>query len=89
MKEMNGCEKDSILGERWIIEQYRLKRCPIKEVTQEGLEYLEAYKFYKNGVLPIAGGWLNQTQSFTEAVMLIDAEIIKIKGMMNKERKNG
>ena len=87
MKEINGCEKDSTVGERWIIGQYQLKRCPIKEVTSEGLEYLEAYKFYKNGVLPMQGGWLNQSQSFIEAIRIIEIETVKVEKEIQKANK--
>ena len=78
MKIINGCEEDSSIGEKWLVSNYKLKRCPIKEITQEGLEYLEAYRFYKNGVLPLPGGWLNQAQTFITAMKLIETEIHNI-----------
>lgn len=87
MKEINGCDKDSPIPDRWIIRDYRLKRCPMKEVTSEGLEYLRAYKFYKNGVLPAQGGWLNQTNTFIQAVEIIDTEIGKIEALVRKEHQ--
>lgn len=87
MKAINGCDVDSTMGERWIIGDYKLKRCPLKEVTPEGLEYFEAYKFYKNGVLPMAGGWLDQAQSFIEAVRVIETEVGKIERLKNKEQQ--
>ena len=70
------------MGERWEIGGYKLKRCPIKSITHEGLQYIEAYKFYKNGILPMPGGWLNQSRVFVEAVDLIEKEINAI------EKKN-
>lgn len=87
MKEINGCDKDSTIPDRWVIGQYKLNRCPLKEITSEGLEYLEAYKFYKNGVLPMPGGWLNQAQTFIQAIGIIETEIGKIEGKMLKEQK--
>ncbi len=88
MKDIYGCDRDSTMGERWIIGDYKFNRCPIKEVTSEGLEYLEAYKFYKNGVLPMQSGWLNQAQTFIQAIRIIEIEIGKIEKLMNKEKNN-
>ncbi len=78
MKAINGCEKDSTMGERWIIGDYRLKRCPVKEMTHDGLIYLQAYKFYKQGQLPCVDGWLDQTNTFVEAVQVIDGVVAEI-----------
>ena len=87
MKEGYGCERDSNMGERWTIGQYKLKRCPLKEITQEGLEYIQAYKFYKNGLLPIPGGWINQAQPFIEAMGIIETEVTKADNQIIKERQ--
>ena len=73
------------MGQRWEIGRYKLKRCPIKERTQEGLEYLESYKFYKIGKLPMQGGWLDQTQTFIEAMRIIDKEVLDIEKLQIKE----
>ena len=85
VKIINGCEQDSTMGERWEIGEYKLKRCPIKEITQEGLEYLEAYRFYKQGQLPMQGGWLDQTNTFVEMVGILDKEITKIEKETRKQ----
>jgi hypothetical protein len=74
---MNGCEVDSTMGERWEIGNYKLKRCPLKVMTQEGLEFLEAYRFYKQGQLPCGGGWMDQAQTFIEAVGIIEEEVAR------------
>jgi len=84
VKVINGCEQDSTMGERWIIGEYKSKRCPVKEITQEGLEYLQAYRFYKQGQLPTKGGWLDQTNTFVEAVTLIDEEVAKVERLAQK-----
>jgi len=87
MKEIYGCEKDSTVGDKWEIGEYKLKRCPLKVITQDGLEYLEAYRFYKNGVLPMQGGWTDQAQTFVEAMGIIDKEIAKIDNNKRKEQQ--
>lgn len=50
----------------------------MKEITQEGLEYLEAYKFYKQGFFPINSGWLNQSKILLDAIEVMDVEYAKI-----------
>lgn len=87
MKEINGCERDSNLGVRWEISNYKFSRCPLKEITQDGLEYLEAYRFYKNGILPIDGGWLDQSQCFVDAMGIIDIEVAKVENKRTKEQQ--
>lgn len=87
MKEINGCETDSTLGERWIIGEYKLKRCPLKELTNTSDEYFEAYKFFKNGILPMQGGWLDQAKPFLDAMKLIDSELQKVENQIKKEQR--
>lgn len=85
-KAFNGCEKNSQIPDRWEVGEYKLNRCPLKELTPEGLEYLEAYKFYKNGILPMPGGWLNQTNTLIDAIKIIDREIENISKERAKEK---
>ena len=87
MKAMNGCEEDSTMGERWIIGDYKLKRCPMKVLTEDGLSYLDAYKFYKQGILPCDGGWMNQPISFIEAMKEIDSIILDIEKEAQKNKR--
>jgi hypothetical protein len=58
----------------------------LKVLTQEGLEYLQAYKFYKQGQLPCKGGWLDQTQTFVEATGIIDAVVNEIEIESQKQK---
>ena len=87
VKEINGCEKDSTMGERWEVGSYKLTRCPLKILTIEGMEYMEAYRFYKNGILPMSGGWLDQAQTFIEVIGIIEAEIGKVEKEMQKAKQ--
>ena len=75
-----------MMGERWEIGPYKLRRCPIKEMTQEGLDYLQAYKFYKQGQLPCAGGWMDHTNTLIQAFNVIEGEIAKIEKEIAKKR---
>jgi hypothetical protein len=76
LKIINGCEKDCN-QERWRIREWTWTRCPLKIVTNQSVEYLNAYKLYKNGLLPMSGGWMSQAQSFIEAIGIIEMEIGK------------
>jgi len=77
-KKFNGCEEDSYIPERWRIKEWVWQRCPVKLITKKTIEYLKAYRFYKNGILPCAGGWMSQAQSFIEAVEVIEDNILKL-----------
>lgn len=48
---------------------------------------MEAYKFYKKGILPMSGGWLNQAQPFIEAIRIIDIEVEEMHEQINKEQR--
>lgn len=37
-----------------------------------------AYREYKNGFLPVPGGWLDQTMIFGDAMQTIDSAMSKI-----------
>jgi len=39
---------------------------------------MRAYSMLRgHGILPVAGGWLDQTQQFIDAVALVDVEVAR------------
>lgn len=44
-------------------------------VTQDSGQCITAYNFYKNGVMPRPGGWMDQSAKFIDAVQVIDGEV--------------
>lgn len=88
-KILNGCEEDSYEPERWKIGEWTWQRCPVRLITKETVEYLKAYKFYKNGLLPITGGWMMQAQSFVEAIGIIETEVTRVEKQIEKSKVNG
>ena len=45
---------------------------------------MRAYLYYKDGYLPAAGGWMDQSAKFIEAMEIIETEIENVK----KEKEN-
>lgn len=73
------------MGERWECGNYKLSRCPVKVMTQEGLEYLEAYRFYKQGAFSGGNDWMMWSQTLRESIVIIDNEVAKIEREIQKK----
>lgn len=78
MKIDRGCVADSPIPDRWQIGDHKFQRCPKKEVSADIQVFIIAYNFFKQGILPNAGGWLNQSHKFLQAVQFIDAEVAEL-----------
>lgn len=89
VKAINGCETDSTMGERWEIGPYKSSRCPIKEITSDGLEYMTAYRFYKQGQFPCVGGWMDQSKALLDAIQTIDEQVALIERQVQKQTTQG
>lgn len=46
----------------------RLTRCPTYYLTYDVMRMYDAYRWYREGHLPVQGGFLDQTAQFVEAV---------------------
>lgn len=77
-------DKDHPLKKRWQIGEQFFRRCPISTIDKNVYLWITAYNLFKNGILPNAGGWLDQSTKFVDVICFIDSEIMK----HNKE-KNG
>jgi hypothetical protein len=66
---MRGCNQDI---SSVTIGGYSLTRCPLKYVTQLEWMYLDAYVYFAKGILPNAGGWLEQPVKFGMVMQIID-----------------
>lgn len=67
--EGDGCDPCRRKGKVKII------ACP-RAAVADVAPLLRAYQILrKHGILPVGGGWLDQTQQFLNAVALIDTEI--------------
>lgn len=69
-----GCLEDSPIPGRWQIGDFVLERCPLSMISQESCWYIRAYNFMEKGVMPISGGWMEQSNKFVEGMSLIMCE---------------
>ena len=74
----SGCEKDSPIPGVWKLYDWEFQRCPLKLITPQSAAYLRACTFFEKGYLPNAGGWIEQSNKFIEAMEIVEREIIKI-----------
>ena len=77
-REDHGYEKDSPIPKRWSVGEYSFQRCPLRVVTKQSKEYIEAYKLFKMGYLPRGGGWIHESQKFLDAMNVIETEVHKL-----------
>jgi hypothetical protein len=77
-------DKDHPIKKRWQIGDDYYNRCPHSTVPRETWYWLKAYQFFKQGILPTSGGWLDQTNKFNEIMLFIDGQILK-----HKKEQNG
>lgn len=80
LQRVRGCKG----SKRRILEGFEINQCPLKYVTPIQLVQIEAYRQYKNGFLPEAGGWMAQTMKFIELMSFIDSTY---EGMEQRERE--
>lgn len=53
-----------------------LSRCPVRSLTSAMSQVARAYRFKsQGGLLPVSGGWLDQSATLIEALDLLDREI--------------
>lgn len=73
------------------IEDEKYFRCPLKLITPVSWEYMRAFSLYQKGILPNAQGWLNESQKFIDAMVIIENEIKRseIESVENKRVNHG
>ena len=55
-----------------VIGGYGFRRCPARIVTRETADALRFAAFARRGLLPLAGGLLDQCETFVRAMEIID-----------------
>jgi len=77
-KVERGCVEDSPIPDKWQIDDWKFRRCPIKLITQQSYKYIEVYELYEKGVMPYGDGWLQHSTKFIDAMKIIQREVFKI-----------
>jgi len=78
LKVERGCTADSNIPARWDIDGDTYDRCPMSQLTQQTHDYLQAYQFFKMGIMPQGGGWLVESPKFLQAMILLEQEFRKM-----------
>ena len=79
-------DKDYPVPNRWVIDKYEFNRCPKSNIDQDAYTWIRAYNLYKSGVMPNAGGWLDQTDKFISIMLFIDSKIESYKRENNGKK---
>lgn len=80
-----NCEHCDGKGEEDVFE------CPIQLLARNGAntdwqQLLVAYGRYKNNMLPVAGGWLDQSVTFLKAMEIIDQEVAEWRASQQRKK---
>ena len=65
---------------QWDIDGEEFNVCPKGLVTWESIDWLRYHSHYEKGFLPVAGGMMNQTAQFVEAMEIIDSTLVRLNG---------
>jgi len=63
---------DHPIKNRWTIGEYEFSRCPKTYVDSEFYEWFTLYDLFKKGIMPVEGGFYNQSNKFVQIVTYID-----------------
>lgn len=58
---------------------YEVTSCPKEQITDDVWRFVRFMRFAEQGILPMAGGMLDQTQSFCDALAFAQADEGKLK----------
>ena len=83
MKAERGCEEDSPIPDAWDFDGYKVQRCPLKVLDPDIYKVIQAYNYFKRGMLPNVGGWRDQSSKFVEFMEIMEREIDKIRKSKN------
>jgi len=67
--------RDHPIPGRWGLGEMEFNRCPLTYVTENVTGWLIAHSMFQKGLLPNAGGWMQQSNKFIEVMFFLDAEI--------------
>jgi len=83
MNQSGECDVEECENSVWNFNGEEFTGCPVRKLNPQIFEYLRAYMFYKNKILPNSGGWIDQPRKFIKAMEIIEVEMIRIKEKQN------
>ncbi len=84
----NECDEIECNHSYWNFNGEDLIGCPVKSITEQSGDFIRAYRFFKYGMLPRAGGIIDQGIRYIQAMETIDREINLIaREKKEKEKK--
>lgn len=86
MQQRFGC---SVLSQKRILtlDDFELYTCPCQFFSSSIIDFLEANRLLKKGVLPFSGGYLEQPYKFVEINNIIEDFILKKQQEEEKKAK--
>lgn len=88
LKKERGCTTTGIVP--FYIGEERYFKCPLKIITIISWEYVTAFALYQKSILPNGGGWINESQKYLDAMIILDNEFKKIENEnAKKANKHG
>ena len=85
-KNWRGCYGE-VQETEFVIDGIPLKRCPLKLMTPETIEYVHYFNFFEKGFLPNPGSILDQPNKYTEMIITIQGFTAKKEREERKEQK--
>jgi hypothetical protein len=73
LREERGHDKEGIIP--FLVDGERIFRCPLMLVNKMSWDYIRAYSYFKDGILPNGTGWANESNKFNEAMTILGNEI--------------
>jgi len=80
------CEYEVPGQEVWELNGTQYRGCPFRIVTRQSASFIRAFQFYRQGYLPNAGGWIDQSAKMLDAFEVIEKELQTIEQEMQKRR---
>ena len=64
-----------------------LMTCPVSTITPESYDALTAFQFYSDGILPVAGGWMDQPGHVMEEILIVRGAYLAARSEAMEESK--
>lgn len=72
LKKERGHDTEGIIP--YLVDGKRIFRCPLTQITPLSYEYIKAFSFYEKGYLPNGKGWIEESNKYIQAMMILDGK---------------